>query len=69
MIALKIEILSFIIGAVLGFLVSTFVLMMVFLDDRWSVGFSDGWKRGCEYGKEYENPTNNTEANNEKLDL
>jgi len=42
---------SLLVGAVVGFLSGGFVFFLTLFGERWSVGFSDGWNCGKEYGE------------------
>ena len=57
MITFTISIGSVVIGIALGMAISFLVFWLVDAqmakDDRWNIGFSQGWNRGCEYGKQH----------------
>ena len=57
MITFTISIGSIVIGLLLGRAISFLVFWLIDAemakDDRWNVGFSQGWNKGCEYGKQH----------------
>ena len=56
MITFTVSIGSIVIGIILGVAISFLVFWLVEAEtakaDRWNVGFSQGWNKGCEYGKQ-----------------
>lgn len=56
MITFTISIGSVVIGFLLGMAISFLVVWLseaeMAKDDRWDVGFSQGWNEGCKYGKQ-----------------
>lgn len=48
---ITIHIWSLLAGLILGYLLGSFVLLMVSMDERWSNGFGTGWKAGKEYAE------------------
>ena len=56
MITFTISIGSVVIGFLLGMAISFLVVWLSEAEmakaDRWDVGFSQGWNKGCEYGKQ-----------------
>lgn len=45
-------VLGFLIGITFAFFVAWIVEKEIDKDNKWHVGFSQGWDRGCEYGEE-----------------
>lgn len=48
---ITIHIWSLLAGLILGYLLGSFVLLTVSMDERWSNGFGTGWKAGKEYAE------------------
>lgn len=42
---------SLLVGLIIGFVLGGFVFLIIMFGERWSIGFSDGWKCGKEYGE------------------
>lgn len=38
-------------GLILGYLLGSFVLLTISMDERWSNGFGTGWEAGKEYAE------------------
>ena len=57
MITFTISVGSIVIGLALGMAISFFVTWLIDAqmakDDKWDIGFSQGWKTGCEYGEQH----------------
>ena len=45
---------SLLVGLGMGFVLGGFVFVLIMFGERWSAGFSDGWKCGKEYAEEKE---------------
>ena len=50
---ITIDISSFVIGIIIGFIIGiALILIIIFASGGvWSIGFSEGWNTGCEYGR------------------
>lgn len=55
---ITIHLLSLLLGFFLGTVLVTSIMLWVFFDERWSIGFTNGWECGKKYAEELEEKGN-----------
>ena len=66
MISISFHVLSLIVGFLIGTFVVALATILLLFDERWSIGFGEGWNHGKEYGEKQVELCNNLAKSNNK---